>query len=117
MSPPRRSRARNAIRTAGLVVAGLAIACASAWGAGLLYFAGPSGEHARAALAFVPAIVGLGVIGALFVPRWRRPGLAIFGIMFVTLLIWWSGIRTVERSRMARRSRASFPMPRSTAIA
>ena len=108
MSPPRRSRARNAFRTAGLVVAGLAIACASAWGAGLLYFAGPSGEHARAALAIVPAVVGLGVIGALFVPRWRGPGLATFGIMFVALLAWWSGIQPSNDREWRAEARQAF---------
>lgn len=78
---------------AGLVIAGLAIACSSAWGAGLLYFAGPNGEYTRAALAIVLVIAGLGAIPALFVRRWRRASLATFGIMFVMLMFWWSGIR------------------------
>jgi len=78
---------------AGVVVAGLTIACSSAWGAGLLYFTGPNEEHMRAALAIIPVIVGLGAIGALFVPRWRQASLATFGIMLVTLVIWWSGIQ------------------------
>jgi Domain of unknown function (DUF4105) len=81
------------MRTAGLVGTGVAIACSSAWGAGLLYFAGSNGEHTRAALAIVPAAVGLAVIGALFVPPWRRTGLAVFGIMLAALAIWWGGIR------------------------
>jgi hypothetical protein len=93
VSPHRSFRLRNASVVAGLVVAGAAIACASAWGAGLLYFAGPGGERTRAVLAIVPVIVGLGAIAALFVPRWRGPGLATFGVMVAMLVIWWSGIR------------------------
>src|SRR5687767_14740708 len=93
MRRPRRLRARYAIRTLGLLVAAFVIACASAWGAGLLYFAGPGAEQTRAALAFVPLFVGLGAIVALFVPGWRRPGLLIFGVMFATLIIWFSSIR------------------------
>src|SRR5688572_25604482 len=92
MRRPRRLRARNAIRTLGLLVAAFVIACASAWGAGLLYFAGP-GEQTRAALAFVPLFVGSGAIVALFVPGWRQPGLLIFGVMLATLIIWFSSIR------------------------
>ncbi|HYI86492.1 MAG TPA: DUF4105 domain-containing protein [Burkholderiales bacterium] len=81
------------MRIAALAAAAPVIACASAWGAGLLYFAGPSGESTRAALALIPAIIGLGAIGTLFVPRWRVPGLATFGVTFVVLLVFWSRIQ------------------------
>ena len=112
MSPPRRPRARKAIRIAGLVVAGLVIACVSAWGAGLLYFAGPGEERTRAALALVPAVVGLCVIGALFLPRWRRAGLGTFCVMFVLLLIWWSRIEPSNdrewRAEVGRLSHATI---------
>jgi hypothetical protein len=93
MSSPGTFRARNAIRSTGLAMAGLAIACASAWGAGLLYFAGPGGEQVRVAAAFLPLIVGLASIGALFVPGWRRPGVLVSGLMFLALMGWWSSIK------------------------
>lgn len=83
----------SAARIAGLVVAGLAIACSSLWGVGLLVFAGPGGPGLRAALAFVPAIVGLGAIGALFVARWRRPAMAAAAVMFALLLGWFYSIQ------------------------
>src|SRR5215213_7637832 len=108
MSSPRRSRARNAFRIAGLVVAALVIACASAWGAGLLYFAGPGEERTRAALAIVPAVVGFSVIAALFVPRWRRSGLVVFGLMFAVLLGLWSSI-TPSNDREWRAEVAELP--------
>ena len=77
----------------GLVVAGLAIACSSAWGAAAVYFAGPSGERVRAALVILLVLAGTSLIAALFSPHWRRPSLVVFGVMFATLMIWWSSIR------------------------
>jgi hypothetical protein len=93
MSWPRRACAHNALRTTGLVVAGLAIGCFSAWGTGVLYFAGPYGEHTRAVLASIFLVVSFGVIAALFTPGWRRLGLVTFAVTFALLLGWWSGIR------------------------
>src|SRR4051812_39881170 len=69
---PPRFRVRTAIRAAGLVVAAIAVACSSAWGAGLLYFAGPYGEHTRAVLAIIFLAGSIGVIAMLFTPGWRR---------------------------------------------
>jgi hypothetical protein len=108
MSPRRTFLWRKQIGTLGLVLAGLAIACFSAWGAGVLYFSGPGSQGVRATLAMVFGIVGFGTVGALSVRRWCRLSLLAFAVMFVTVLTWWSGIQP-SNDRAWRTEVAALP--------
>jgi hypothetical protein len=76
-----------------LVVLGGLVAGATAWGAGVLFFAGPGGSRARPVLAAALAVVGVAAIGALFVRRWRGPTLCVFTGVLVLVAIWWATIR------------------------
>jgi Domain of unknown function (DUF4105) len=75
-------------RPLSLAAAGIVVAACAAWGAGALYFAAPMG----AALAGAFAFIGVVVLAALFVPRWRRLALGAFLAAFVALLAWWTTI-------------------------
>src|SRR5207253_2213261 len=78
MNPPRPFMARKSIAIALLALAGLAVVACSAWGAGLVYFAGPGGAQLRVALAAGAALAGVATLAALFFRGWRRPALLLF---------------------------------------
>jgi hypothetical protein len=67
----------------------MVLAACTAWGAGALYFAGPTSPAVRAGLAACFALIGIAALAALFVQRWRRPALAVFLGCFIALLAWW----------------------------
>ena len=90
-------RARIVIRRAGqllvLTMIAVIVAGATAWGGGVLFFAGPGGLRARAVLATILAVAGLVIIGALFVRRWRWRAVLAFAGALALVGVWWSTIR------------------------
>ena len=72
-----------------LVVAGLAIAVATGWGAGVLFFLGPGSGGVRKTLAWIFAALGLVALGALAVRRARRPAAMVFLAAFALVLVVW----------------------------
>lgn len=86
---------RRAAALAGLVLLGLLMAAAGAWGALALAISGPGGDSTRTALAVVFAVLSLGTLIALWVRAWRWRALAAQVLAFLALLAWW---QTVEPS-------------------
>lgn len=80
-------------RAVGLVVLGVLVVCATAWGTGVLFFAGPGGTRTRGALAVILAVIGLAVVGGLCVRRWRWPAVLGFVAALALVVGWWSTIR------------------------
>lgn len=72
---------------------GVLVAGATAWGAGVLFFAGPGGPRARAVLATILGVIGLAVVGALFARRWRWPAVFVFAGAPALVGGRWSTIR------------------------
>jgi hypothetical protein len=73
-------------------VSALIVLPLAAWGAAALWFRFPGPEWARAIVAGLFLLLGLGTIVSLF--NWRRwRTLAIFAVAFAALLVWWSTIR------------------------
>jgi hypothetical protein len=62
------------------------------WGTGALYFAAPASAPVRAGLAGCFALIGVAALAALFLPRGRRPALAVFLGSFIALFAWWATI-------------------------
>jgi hypothetical protein len=74
-----------------LALAGLALALTTGWGALVLYYLAPGPGGVRLALAGGYAALGLAVLVALFVRRWRRAALAGYALAFAAALAVWSG--------------------------
>jgi hypothetical protein len=72
---------------------GVLVAGATAWGSGVLFFAGPGGPRARAVLATILAAVGLAVVAALFSRHWRWRAVLVFAGALALVGGWWSTIR------------------------
>ena len=77
----------------GFVVAGLAMAVATGWGALVLFYLAPGGARVRTPLAWSFAALGLVAVGALAVRRARRPAAIAFTIGLALVLIFWSRVR------------------------
>jgi hypothetical protein len=75
-----------------LAVVGLALLCLTAWGAGVLHFAGPGGPSARAALAALLGIAGITTVAMLLSRRWRWRAVAALSVALLTVAAWWSTI-------------------------
>jgi hypothetical protein len=73
----------------GLVLAGLAMAGATAWGALVLYYLGPGSAEVRTAMAWSFAAIGLAALSALFVRRARRFAGLGFVVAFAPVLAVW----------------------------
>ena len=73
----------------GLVTAGLAIAVATAWGAGVLFYLAPGPGVVRQALAVIFAALGLAAIAGLAVRRARRPAAIVFVVCFALVMVVW----------------------------
>ncbi len=72
-----------------LVMAGLAIAGATAWGALVLFYLGPGSGEVRTVEAWTFAAIGLLALGAWFVRRARRPAVIGFAAAFALVLVVW----------------------------
>ena len=71
------------------VVAGLAIAVATAWAAGVLVYIGPGPAVVRKTLAWIFVALGLAALGALGVRRARRWAIIGFLAAFALVLVVW----------------------------
>ena len=86
-------RARRTGRFVGLLVIGVVVAVATAWSAGVVFFAGPGSPRARAALTATMGVIGLAVLVSLFVRRWRWAAVVGFAGVLALVTGWWSTIR------------------------
>jgi hypothetical protein len=75
------------------LLSGAIVAGATAWGSGVLFFAGPGGPRTRAVLATMLAVVGLAVVGTLFARRWRWRAVLVLGGALALVGAWWGSIR------------------------
>ena len=73
----------------GWVMAGLAIAGTTGWGALVLFYLGPGSSGVRNALAWCLVAVGLAALGALAVRRARWPAVIGFAVVFALVLVVW----------------------------
>lgn len=80
---------RRLAQIIALVLFGLVLAGATAWGVLALHIAGPGAAPVRTALAAVFATMGLVTLGTLGTQRWRRRSLAVFAVLFLGVLGWW----------------------------
>src|SRR5436190_611247 len=81
-----------------LVVAGLAMAVATAWGAGVLFYLAPGSGGVRRALAWIFVALGLAALGALAVRRARRwSAIGFVGAFALVLLVWESPTPSNDR--------------------
>jgi len=80
-------------RLAGLVLLALPLLATAGWGALAIFFAAPSALGLNVLFSAIFALAGLSALIALFFRRWRRPACALYGLLFIALLIWWSGIK------------------------
>lgn len=78
--------------TGGLLLLGFVMAVGGGWGALALAYSGPSTETVRTALAAAFAVATLVAVLALLFRRWRGCALVAYLLMFVVLLVWWSGL-------------------------
>jgi hypothetical protein len=74
---------------AALVAAGLAIAVATAWGAGVIFYLGPGSGGVRKTLAWIFVALGLLALGALAVRRGRRWTITGFLAAFALVFVVW----------------------------
>jgi hypothetical protein len=72
---------------------GVLVVGATAWGAGVLFFAGPADARTRSVLATVLIVVGLLVLGVLVSREWRWRAVAVFAGVLVLVAGWWTTIR------------------------
>ena len=75
-----------------IVLAGLLMLLAGAWGALAMAFAGP-GDYLGRGLAIAIAILTLVAIAGLATRQRRGRSIALFTLLFAALLLWWSGIK------------------------
>src|SRR5215831_13444142 len=83
---------KHILRGAAFGALFLLVALATAWGVLALYYFDLSSQPLRTALAVLFGVLGITALVALFLPRWRRRGLAGFALAFAGLLVWWSTI-------------------------
>lgn len=76
-----------------LIAAGLAIVLVTGWGALVLYYLAPGPAGVRRALAWTVVALGLALVVALAVRRWRRAAGLAFGAALVAVLLVWAGAR------------------------
>lgn len=74
---------------AALILAGLAMAGATVWGALVLFYLAPGSSGVRSALAWSFAGIGLAALGAFAVRRTRRPAAIGFAVAFALVLAVW----------------------------
>jgi hypothetical protein len=84
---------RRAARLLGLVAIGVLVVGGAAWGAGVLFFAGPGDARTRSVLATVLIVLGLVVLGVLVSRQWRWRAVAVFAGLLVLVAGWWTTIR------------------------
>lgn len=83
---------RRAATGAGLLLLGVLMAGAGAWGVLALGIAGPGGDAMRIALAAAFGALTFGALIALWVRAWRWRAFAIHAIALVSLIAWWQTV-------------------------
>jgi hypothetical protein len=76
----------------GLILLGLLIAIAGAWGTLALAFAGPANDAARAMLAAVFALASLAAVIALGWRRWRWRGFGVYLLVLAAWAAWYASL-------------------------
>jgi len=77
-------------RVVGFVLAGLAIAVFTGWGALALFYLAPGSATLRTAVAWSFAALGLFTLGALAVRRARKPAAIAFALALSLVLLVWN---------------------------
>ena len=80
-------------RVIALVVAGLAMAAATGWGALVLFYLAPGPSWMRCALAWSAVVLGLVALAALAVRRARWPAAIGFAVAVALVLVVWGSAR------------------------
>lgn len=83
---------RRGATGAGLLLLGVPMAAAGAWGVLALAISGPGGDAMRIALATALGALTLVALIALWVRAWRWRAFAAHAIAFVALLAWWQTV-------------------------
>jgi hypothetical protein len=86
------NRTGRIFAVAGLILPGLLLAGATAWGALALFYSCPGGDAVRMAMAGIFSLAGLVAIIGLGFRRLRKKALLGYLALFAVLLVWWSGI-------------------------
>jgi len=76
-----------------LLLLGLAVAGAAAWGALAIYYSDIRSPGMRSAFSAAFAVVGLVAVVALALPRWRWRTAGGFIVAFAVLVTWWNTIK------------------------
>ncbi len=76
-----------------LLLLGMVVAGATAWGALALYYSDFAGEWTRIAIALAFGLCGLATLAVLAAwPHWRGRAVAGFLVVFAAVIVWWSRI-------------------------
>ncbi len=89
---PRRGIGRAVARAALALLAVLAVAALTGWGALAIYFGDSHTSPVQTAGAAVFGLAGVAAIAGLFVSRWRWRALGSFALLFLAVLAWWLSI-------------------------
>jgi uncharacterized protein DUF4105 len=83
---------RRILEVAGTIGLSALVTLATAWGVLALYYFDLESAAARTVLAASFGMVGSAALTGIWLHRWRRRALALFALVFVNLLVWWSTI-------------------------
>ncbi len=92
-------RLGSVVRGVGRVLLALLCLCMGIWGGFALWFQFPGGLAAKVAAVLVWCVPSIWAIRAGFGPVRRWHSLAVFGVLFVVMLIWWATI-TPQQDRV-----------------
>lgn len=91
-----------------LLLLGLAIIASAIWGGLALAYRGPQDQTLRTTLTVAYACAALVALLALTSPAWRWRVLGSYLVLFVVMLVWWSGI-TPSNDRVWQEDVAVLP--------
>ena len=74
---------------AGLLLLAILIVASGGWCALALLYSGPAEESVRTALASMCGLIALSAAIALAIRRWRWRVTAVYGVVFVSVLVWF----------------------------
>lgn len=86
-------RLRGVLRSIGGTLLALACLAIGIWGGFALWFQFPGNVVARSAAVLVWCVPTIWAIRAGFGPRRRWHSLAVFGVLFCIMLLWWATIQ------------------------
>jgi hypothetical protein len=79
-------------RWVGLATLAILVFGFGCWSTLVLAFAGPGSDLVRGALVVGFGLASAGALVALFIRRWRWPGLGLFAALCLAVAVLWSGI-------------------------